>query len=342
MAKKTENTEYLELRRDLKEKRSKPLYAFYGSERFMLQWALKELRKRIQPGSEEFNDRRFDGKTVTIDELSDALEMFPAFSDFMLIEVTDFDFSKLGEDDVLRLKSLLADVPEYMCVVFIFDENGMKLDGRRKANAELKKLFTQVLFTRQEDAELRNWIKRHFAADGKSISDADADYLAYITGGLMTAMAGEIDKVTAYSLGERITRSDIDAVVIPTLEAQTYELTDALLKENYDTAASKLATLISMNEPAHRICYGIALTLRQLFCAKALISEGKGAGELCELFEKLKDFQARNIISAAKRISPDRARRLCDIAADAAFKLNSASYGDNEILKELIIELAGA
>ncbi len=326
MAKKTENTEYLELRRDLKEKRSKPLYAFYGSERFMLQWALKELRKRIQPGTEEFNDRRFDGKTVTIDELSDALEMFPAFSDFMLIEVTDYDFSKLGEDDVSRLKSLLADIPEYMCVVFIFDENGMKLDGRRKANAELKKLFTQVLFTRQEDAELRNWIKRHFAADGKSISDADADYLAYITGGLMTAMAGEIDKVTAYSLGERITRSDIDAVVIPTLEAQTYELTDALLKENFDTAASKLATLISMNEPAHRICYGIALTLRQLFCAKALISEGKGAGELCELFEKLKDFQAR----------------LCDIAADAAFKLNSASYGDNEILKELIIELAGA
>ncbi|MBQ1767881.1 MAG: hypothetical protein IIZ91_02075 [Oscillospiraceae bacterium] len=76
MAKKTENTEYLELRRDLKEKRSKPLYAFYGSERFMLQWALKELRKRIQPGSEEFNDRRFDGKTVTIDELSDALEFW--------------------------------------------------------------------------------------------------------------------------------------------------------------------------------------------------------------------------------------------------------------------------
>ena len=229
MAKKTENTEYIELRRDLKEKRAKPLYAFYGSERFMLGWALKELRKRIQPGTEEFNDRRFDGKTVTIDELADALEMLPAFSDFVLIEVTDYDFSKLGDDDISRLKSLLSDIPEYMCVVFIFDENGMKLDGRRKQNAELKKLFTQVLFTRQEDAELRNWIKRHFAADGKSISDADADYLAYITGGLMTSMAGEIDKVTAYSRGERITRQDIDAVVIPTLEAQTYELTDALL-----------------------------------------------------------------------------------------------------------------
>ena len=135
MAKKTENTEYIELRRDLKEKRAKPLYAFYGSERFMLGWALKELRKRIQPGTEEFNDRRFDGKTVTIDELADALEMLPAFSDFVLIEVTDYDFSKLGDDDVLRLKSLLSDIPEYMCVVFIFDENGMKLDGRRKQNA---------------------------------------------------------------------------------------------------------------------------------------------------------------------------------------------------------------
>ena len=84
------------------------------------------------------------------------------------------------------------------------------------------------------------------------------------------------------------------------------------------------------------------MTLRQLFCAKALISEGKGSDELCELFEKLKDFQARNIIAAAKKISLDRARRLCDIAADAAFKLNSASYGDKEILKELIVELAGA
>ncbi len=342
MAKKTENTEYNELRLDLKEGRHKPLYAFYGSERFMLSWALDELRKKIEPGTEEFNDRRLDGKTLTLPDLADAIEMMPVFSDFALVEIADYDFSKLGEETALGLAELLSDIPEYLCVVFILDENGMKLDGRLKCNQKLKKLFTSVLFARQEDAVLRRWIKKHFAARDKYVSDADADYLAYITGGMMTALSGEIEKVAAYSRESEIRRGDIDAVVIPTLEAQTYELTDAILKGNYNLAASKLSVLISMEEAPHRICYGIALTLRQLFSAKAVLTEGKGAAELCGLYERMRDFQARNLISAARGMSLDKARRMCDIAGNAAFKLNSVSYSDKAVLAELIIELSEA
>lgn len=342
MAKKTENIEYNELRLDLREGRHKPLYAFYGTERFMLSWAIDELRKKIEAGTEEFNDRRLDGKTLTLSDLADALELMPAFSDFVLIEVSDFDFSKLNEDSTARLTEMLSDIPEYMCVVFIFDENGMKLDGRSKQNQKLKKLFTSVLFERQEDSVLRRWIKKHFAAREKYISDTEADYLVYITGGMMTSLSGEIEKVAAYSRQDEILRSDIDAVVIPTLEAQTYELTDAILKGNYNLAASKLSVLISMDEAAHRICYGIALTLRQLFAAKALLLEGKGAAELCDLFERMRDFQARNIISAARGLSLENARAMCDIAGRAAFKLNSVTYGDKEVLTELIIELSEA
>ena len=59
----------------------------------------------------------------------------------------------------------------------------------------------------------------------------------------MTTLAGEIDKVAAYQEGTSITRGAIDAVVIPALNAQTFDISDAVVRADFETALYKLQEL---------------------------------------------------------------------------------------------------
>ena len=78
------------------------------------------------------------------------------------------------------------------------------------------------------------------------VTDDLCQYLIFRTDGLMTTLAGEIDKIAAYQQGPAITRGAIDAVVIPALSAQTFDISDAVVKEDFETALSKLQELYAM------------------------------------------------------------------------------------------------
>ena len=60
--------------------------------------------------------------------------------------------------------------------------------------------------------------------------------------------APEIGKIAAYAKNERITKADIDAVAAPVLEAQVFEMTNAVSKGNFDRAAGVLGTLLKWQE----------------------------------------------------------------------------------------------
>ena len=59
--KKQDNRAFLELKRDISENAVKCLYIFHGEERFLLEYYLGELwKKLVLNGFEEFNHKRFD------------------------------------------------------------------------------------------------------------------------------------------------------------------------------------------------------------------------------------------------------------------------------------------
>ena len=328
------------LREDIKAGRQARLYVFYGEERYLLEYCLTELKGKIAAGTEEFNHRRLDGKTLTMDELGLAVDSVPVFSDFVLIEVWDYDFSKAGEDARKELLSILSDIPDYMTVVFVFDTVEYKLDGRIKQYKELLKYLKAYEFVEQDEILIRNWITRHFAARGKKIDTATAEYFAFVTGGLMTAMAGEVDKVASYFENELVTRSDIDAVVTPVVEAVSYELTDALLKRKYDLAVKKLGDLMYLNEAPHKVLFTVALTLRQLLCSRILQESGGGTRELMSIFGMRLEFQARNIFNSARSFSIPVCKKYLDIADETAFRLNSGGGDGGSILGEMILKIS--
>ena len=336
MTKKKSVDGYAELTKSVAAGQIDKFYIFHGEERYLLEHSLSQLRQIVCPeGLDGFNYRRFSG--VTPDELDDAVNTFPVFAERTLIEIHDCDIFKSEHKE--RLLEIFSELPEYVCVVFVYGTVQYSPDGRQKINAAIQKLANVVEFTVQEQTKLVKWIARRFEAAGKRITIGDAEYLAFITGGYMSALGGEIEKVAAYASGDTATRADIDAVVTPVLDAVAYKLTDALVRRKYADAYLILDELLRMREPAHKLMYGISMKMRELLYARVCIENGVGTDEFMKMCAIRFPFQAKLLMDTARKTTLQNCRHAVLACADAAYDLNSGAEPEPR-LAELIARLA--
>lgn len=332
------NTAYQKLREDLKAENPGRLYIFRGEERYLLEDALSKLRAMIPEETKEFNHRRLEGRSLSMDDLADAVDALPVFAERTLTEVWDYDFGKMGEEARGELVRILSDIPDYATIVFISDTVEFKLDGRVKANISLKALFEDVEFTLQSDDALFKWLSKNFAAVGKRISRDASMRLIEMTGGLMTGLKTEVEKLAAYVTGNTVTVRDVEAVVTPTPDAAVWELTDALISRK-SIAMEKLGELIMMDEAPHKILFSVSQKLKQLLTARICLDNKVNIKEYMKLADVRFEFQARALFEAARRTDTVRCAGFMEMAADTALRLNSTSGDDRALLTELAVRI---
>jgi len=313
-------------------------YIFHGEERYLLEHSLSQIRQKLcTSGLDSFNYKRFGGKGFSVSELDDAINTLPAFAERSLIEIDDYDI--FTSDDRQRLAEIFGDLPDYICLVIIFDAVAYKPDGRQKLNAEILKHSEVVEFTVQDQDKLVKWIRRHFADAGKNISVGDSEYLAFITGGYMTTLHSEIEKVAAYSKGDAVTREDIDAVVEPVLDTVAYKLADALARREFALAIRILDELFQMREAPHKLMFSISLKLRQLLAARVCIESSLDKSALMDMCGIRHEFQARTLLDTARRMTLSNCRKAVLHSSETAYELNSSPDPEARMV-ELILKLA--
>ena len=300
---KTPNKGYQKLKSDLSAGNIGQVYIFYGEESYLREYYLGEIKKKLVPaGFEEFNYHRLSGKTLTMQELSEAVEAMPMMAERTLVVVTDCDLFKLPEEQRTALIALLNDFPPYCCLVFVYDLVEYKPSKTYKKLYEaLDKNAQSVKFEAQERSDLINWIARRFRALGKGIDAQTAEHLIFTCGALMTGLVPEIEKIGAYAKGRAITQKDIDAVADPVLSAEVFRLSDAVLQGNYDGAARILGDLLKMQTEPIMILAALGSQLRRIYTARMAIDSGKDKYWLMELWEMKSDYPAKLLLSAAKK-----------------------------------------
>ena len=337
--KKTDDNEgYRKLTDTIKAGHIGSFYIFHGDERYLLEHSIGMIRNIICPdGLDGFNYKRFEGKNILPDDLDDAINTLPVFAERTLVEIHDFDL--FSNPDKQRLIELFSDLPDYICVLIVYNTIAYKPDGRQKADKALLSKAQVVEFTVQEQSMLIKWITRHFTDAEKKISPDDAGYLAHMTGGLMTALQGEIEKVSAYAAADRITRADIDAVVVPELDAATYKMTDALVRREHSAAMRILDELLRMREPPHILLFSISQKMRQFLAARVCIENKLSIKEFIDISGVKYEFQARLLMETARKTTLSGCRAAVFQCADTAFALNSEPEPEAR-LTELIVKLA--
>ena len=341
MERDTQHSSLQLLKKAIKEKTLGRLYVFHGEENFLLQHYLEQIKKLlIDPLTESFNFHKFTVENFTVQEFANAVDNLPMMADATFVWVDEIDLFKLPEADRERLVELFRDIPEYCTVVFTYNTTAWSPDKRQqKLMGAINDVATVVNFEKQEQRDLVAWIARHFAAEGKRISNYLCVYLIELTGGTMTALAGEISKVCAYSQADEIVQADIDAVVEPVLDAVVFQITNFLSQGQYGAALLKLRQLFKMQQEPLAILGAIGSHYRRLSMAKILLENGRPASELQKLYN-MKDYAARRTMTDAGKISAVFCETAQTLIVETDYKIKTSNGDDQQLLELLILQLA--
>ena len=330
-----------ELKMALKQKALGRLYFFHGEETFLLHHYLEQMKKLLlDPLTESFNYHRLNSETFELRAFADAVENLPMMAEATLVQIDDVDIFKLNESDREKMAEILRDIPDYCTVVFTYITAAWKPDKRyKKLWDAVDSCALVVEFAKQDQRDLIAWVTRHFAANKKRISTDLCAYLIDITGGTMTALSGEIDKICAYSGAEEIKKSDIDAVTEPVLDAVVFQMTDQLSAGRYDQAVQKLQQLLKMQQEPLAILGAVGGHYRRISAARTLLDNGKGAFELQKLCG-IPDYPARKTMEAARRCTPGFCGMAAQLVLETDYRMKTSFDEQERLLELLILRLA--
>ncbi len=338
MAKNQDTSSALqELKADIRGKKLGNLYIFHGEEVFLLHHYLGRMKKiLIDDLTESFNFHKLTSETFEMQGFADAVENLPMMADFTMVHVDDVDLFKLPEADRERIAQILSDIPDYCTVVFTYETTSWKPDKRYKKLFDAINGFASVVeFPKQEQRDLIAWVARHFAAANKVISTELCSYLIDITGGTMTVLSGEIGKICAYSGADVITKSDIDAVTEPVMEAVVFQMSDQLGKGQYAAALQCLQKLLKMQQEPLAILGNIGGHFRRISAARTLLDNGRSSSDLAKLYG-IGDYAARKTMESARRFTPAFCRKAAELILETDRGIKT-SYDDPERLLELLV-----
>jgi DNA polymerase-3 subunit delta len=334
---KPDTSGFEKLKKDLSAGKPGQLYIFHGEETYLRDHYLGRLREAILTGGlGEFNRHNIGAKEMSPHALEEAVDCLPMMAERTLVEVADFDLFKAGEkEEYIRI---LSNLPDYCCLVFVYDVLEYKPDARTKLAQAVKAHGTAVNFPRQGQRELTDWVRRHFKALGKDIDPRLCGELIELCGDLMHNLQQEISKIAAYAKGDHITRADIEAVATPQLSAVVFRIADAIGEKNFDRAAATLGELYQMQKTPYEILSALGKQMRQLYSARLALAGGKGSGYVAQLWGMR--YPADRLMSSARRFSLPWCRRAVVRCAQTDLAMKSTGQDAKELLTTLLLELA--
>lgn len=353
--KKTDDSAYKQLKQDLTQGTLGNLYLLHGEETYLRDYYLARMKEQLVGGPmEQFNLHQLTEKDFSPEALEQAMDNLPMMSQRTLVLVSDVALFKTTDQDekedkereeqdnrtMEALTELFGRIPDYCCVVFLYDVIPFKFNGRTKLGLSIKANGSVVEFARQEQSDLVDWVCRRFRAQKKQIDRELARYLIFYCGDLMNTLIGEIEKIAAYARGERITKQDIDTVATPELDAVAYALSDAVGAGKYDDAAGILGELLEMQQPPLMLVYVLGKHMRKLYSARLMLERRDSEEDLLELWG-LKDFPRRKLMDSARQVSLSWCRKAVCLCTEAELKMKSVrGLDERQVLSGLLLDLA--
>ena len=327
------------LKKDLSTGKPGQLYIFHGEETYLRDHYLGRLREAVLTGGlGEFNRHDLSARDMSPHALEEAVDCLPMMAERTLVEVTDFDLFKAGEKDREGYIRILSNLPDYCCLVFLYDILEYKPDARTKLAQTVKAHSTVVNFARQSPRELVDWVRRHFKAQGKEIDSRLCEELIFLCGDLMHSLQQEIGKIAAYAKGDKITRADIEAVATPQLSAVVFRIADAIGEKNFDRAAAILGELYQMQKSPYEIMGAFGKQMRQLYSARLALDRQKNAAWVAGLWGMR--YPADRLMVSARRFSLQWCRRAVVRCAQTDLAMKSTGQDAKELMTTLLLELA--
>ena len=309
---------------------AKNLFLFTGEESYLLSEQINGWKKAFIAKHGDINLAVLDAEEMPLNEIMAAVNAIPFLGEKRLIFIhglPDKPKTKQSEEptkkdekrdeELKKFEADLDEVPESSVVVFVQGSPDKRRSFYKKltVKAEVKE------FLPLGGQALTAWIQARVQEKGARIDQSSAEYLVTLTGQNLWRLAQEIDKMTAHSPGEKIGKSIIDKLVVPTLEANVFHLTDALGAKDYRRAIQHLHRSLAAGESLRQVFYMVVRQFRLLLQGSGYKSLNPSANPTAFAAAlKLHPFVARNTMTQLRNFREcelkDAYKRLLEIDVD--------------------------
>ncbi len=220
---------FMELNKSLKSE-IKPSYNLKGEDLFLIQTAIKNLKSTLVTDLEEFNYIKLNGEKLKSDELLSQIATLPINSEHRMIVVD------CPSNEIIKFLNKYEFIDNSSVVVCI---NADKLE-----NAE------NVDCSHIERGDISKYVLNYLKKYNISIQEQALDYIIDATGGDMSKIHNELEKLSSYACDSNIIDLDMATnLVANSTEYAIFMLTSAIDEKNltkFQTILSSMSKSISL------------------------------------------------------------------------------------------------
>ncbi len=315
----------------------KPLYLFYGEEKFLLYKDVAFFRDYF--AKEGVIAEEFDGAKVSLSAVMTSAAEMPLFGGKRLIIVDHAPWfsqkakkgkeggeekRKTAESESKELIAYAENPNEDTCLVFIADS----ADKRMKTVKAVEAAGKVRKYEAKKSYELPDYVRKYLARQKKKISPRGLDLLLAMAGEDLGILSGEMDKLALYvDDRERIEADDVERIVSQTAEATGFLLSDAIGLRRKAKVREYAASVLERTKPGeYAMLFGYLINyFRLLIRIKDLASQRKTEKAIAKELG-VHEFRIKKGMEAQRNYSMDE---LCDAMAlmlDCDYKVKSGQW----------------
>ncbi len=328
----------------------RPLYLFYGAERYLLEETVAKLTAAIAPGGDSaFNLEKLDGQETTAAQVILAAGTASFFAENKLVIVKNapwFSLNKKNPEGVEeKNKGDGAVLLEYLthpvtstCLVFI-------LASEEKPNKTLKTVKTllktgeMVEFAPVQGEALQMWLKDAFRSRGQNLHGQAGFELVARSGNDLTFLAGEVEKISTYAGSHKtITLEDVQAIASVNIQTTIFNFIDAVAQSDVVKSRYCLEDIL-LKEGPYSIIPILAGHFRFMLLVQDMKSQGYGNSEIMKATGRSSAWFIDKVYRQAASLGSEGIKKVLQILLQADYKSKRGITGIEAALDLALLQI---
>lgn len=316
----------------------KSIYLMIGEEQSSI---LKRINRLIRDDKiDEFNVTTYDCEVDNYElAIEDALTI-PFMSDNKVVIIKNPIF--LTKNSQVKDYTMFIDYLKkpMETTALIINAGSLALDDKKEAVTLLKKKAETMFFKRPGDVELQGYLQMKCKLAGIYIKqEAVKKFFELIGTNNMDRIGSESDKLINYALEDGIITVDVvEKLVLRDYETDVFKLTNAIIKNETETAYSIYQDLILGTTDPVSLINQISSAMRNMYAVGLLLEEGASQSEIQSRLN-IKSGYAYNLINNYKNMSNERLVSAINKLGELDYKIKSGKVNPKSGFEMFLLQI---
>lgn len=319
---------------------SHPIVFLVGNETALRDEEIHRIQDRLfkDPSARQLNSHFFDASEDGLRSALDIARTAPFLTDKRLVVLKDIEeLAKTGQEALVRA---LEEPQPFVQWVLLTAEPKVTKSAFLSAVAQRSRVVSCEAPYREGD--VRGWMRKQFEKREKEVDGDALELLFELCGRNMTELASKIEQLSVYAGGvRRIGRSDVEALVGPSLTRSAFDLYEAAARSDGNAAFGTLRRLVEDGSKPIEILSALAWRHERNLRIKNLLASGLGPADVGAKLG-IHRFYLEGELGQARGMSEARARRFLGALLACDGEIKQGQLNANLAIEKCVLSLCEA